>query len=184
MTIQIVREETCWRHMGYSFWLTARVLLYAPSLRQDSTYHSLCYTSCGALAGMKNSSMGPPWRIDPMTHRTMSEHSYHGLTSRSRNEKQINKSTMRDRSDDPSHHERMPHYRSKDRILHTCGHHVVDDGVVVVGTQQRRREDNTVKRNVVLSEEVVHFNLKVKQWKVQDNVIGNVYIVLSCLTLI
>ena len=33
--------------------LTARVLLYAPS-------HSLCYTSCGALAGMRNSSMGPP----------------------------------------------------------------------------------------------------------------------------
>ena len=28
--------------------------------RQDSTYHSLCYTSRGALAGMRNSSMGPP----------------------------------------------------------------------------------------------------------------------------
>ena len=27
--------------MGYSFWLAARVLLYAPSHRQDSTYHSL-----------------------------------------------------------------------------------------------------------------------------------------------
>ena len=46
--------------MGYSFWLTARVLLHAPSHRQDSTYHSLCYTSRGALAGMRNSSMGPP----------------------------------------------------------------------------------------------------------------------------
>ena len=31
--------------------LTARVLLYAPSHRQDSTYHGLCYTSRGALAG-------------------------------------------------------------------------------------------------------------------------------------
>ena len=31
------------------------VLLYAPSHRQDSTYHSLCYTSHGALAGMRNS---------------------------------------------------------------------------------------------------------------------------------
>ena len=31
--------------IGYSFRLTARVLLYAPSHRQDSTYHSLCYTS-------------------------------------------------------------------------------------------------------------------------------------------
>ena len=28
--------------------------------RQDSTYHSLCYTSRGALAGVRNSSMGPP----------------------------------------------------------------------------------------------------------------------------
>ena len=31
------------------------VLLYAPSHRQDSTYHSLCYTSHGALAGTRNS---------------------------------------------------------------------------------------------------------------------------------
>ena len=41
--------------------LAARVLLYAPSHRQDNTYHSLCY----------------------------------------------NGSAMKDRSDDPSHHERM-----------------------------------------------------------------------------
>ena len=40
--------------------LTAKVLLYAPSHRQDSTYHSLCYTSRGSLAGMRNSSMGSP----------------------------------------------------------------------------------------------------------------------------
>ena len=53
---QIVREETRCRLMGYSFRLTARVLLYAPSHRQDSTYHSLCYTSRGALAGTRNSS--------------------------------------------------------------------------------------------------------------------------------
>ena len=39
--------------------LTARVLLYAPSHRQDSTHHGLCYTSRGALAGTRNSSMGP-----------------------------------------------------------------------------------------------------------------------------
>ena len=48
------------RHIGYSFQLAARVLLYAPSHRQDSTYHSLCYTSRGELAGTRNSSMGPP----------------------------------------------------------------------------------------------------------------------------
>ena len=59
-TILIVRKETRCHHIGYSFRLTARVLLYAPSHRQDSTYHGLCYTSRGALAGTRNSSMGPP----------------------------------------------------------------------------------------------------------------------------
>ena len=67
-------SETRCRHMGYSFRLTARVLLYAPSHRQDSTYHGLCCTSC--------------W-------------------STGRNEKYINGSTMKDRSYDPSHRERM-----------------------------------------------------------------------------
>ena len=57
--------------------LPVRVLLYAPSHRQDNTYHGLCYTSRGALAGARNSSMGSPRRIDPTTHRTMSERSYH-----------------------------------------------------------------------------------------------------------
>ena len=56
----IVWKETRCRHIGYSYRLTARVLLYAPSHREDSTYHSLCYTSRGALAGTRNSSMGPP----------------------------------------------------------------------------------------------------------------------------
>ena len=46
--------------LGYSYRLTASVLLYAPSYRQDNTYHSLCYTSHGALAETRNSSMGPP----------------------------------------------------------------------------------------------------------------------------
>ena len=64
-TILIVRKETRCCHIGYSFRLAARVLLYASSHRQDITYH------------------GPPWRIDPTTHRTMSERSYHGATSRS-----------------------------------------------------------------------------------------------------
>ena len=49
------REETRCCHMGYSFRLAARVLLYASSHRQDNTYHSLCNTSCGALAGTRNS---------------------------------------------------------------------------------------------------------------------------------
>ena len=54
-TILIVRKETRCRHIGYSFRLTARVLLYAPSHREDSTYHGLCYTSRGTLAGTRNS---------------------------------------------------------------------------------------------------------------------------------
>ena len=59
-TILIVRKETRCRHIGYSYRLTARVLLYAPSHRQDNTYHGLCYTSRGALTGTRNSSIGPP----------------------------------------------------------------------------------------------------------------------------
>ena len=65
--------ETRCRHIGYSYRLTARVLLYAPSHRQDNTYHDLCYTSRGALAGTRNRQWVHP---------------------------------MKDRSDDPPHHER------------------------------------------------------------------------------
>ena len=59
-TILIVRKETRCRHIGYSYRLTARVILYAPSHRQDNTCHGLCYTSRGALAGTGNSSISPP----------------------------------------------------------------------------------------------------------------------------
>ena len=52
-----MRKETRCCHMGYSFQLAARVLLYASSHRQDNTYHGLCYTSRGALAGTRNSSI-------------------------------------------------------------------------------------------------------------------------------
>ena len=57
---------------GIFFRLAARVLLYAPSHRQDSTYHGLWYTSCGALAGPTHSSVGPPSGVEPTTHSTMS----------------------------------------------------------------------------------------------------------------
>ena len=83
-TILVVRKETRCRHIGYSFRLTARVLLYAPSHRQDNKYHGLCYTSRGALAGARNSSM----------------------------------STMKDRSDDPSFHERTSLPRSSRAFAH------------------------------------------------------------------
>ena len=68
-TILIVRKETRCRHIGYSYRLTARVLLYAPSHRQDNTYHGLCYTRLER-------------EIAQWVH------------------------LMKDRSDDPSHHER------------------------------------------------------------------------------
>ena len=55
-TILILRKETRCRHIGYFYRLKARVLLYAPSHRQDNIYHGLC----GALAGTRNSSMGSP----------------------------------------------------------------------------------------------------------------------------
>ena len=59
---------------GLSFLLAARVILYAPSHKQDSTYHSLCCSSRGALAEMRSSSIGPPWMIDPTTHHTTIRH--------------------------------------------------------------------------------------------------------------
>ena len=56
--------------MGYSFLLAARVLLYAPSHRQDNTYHGLCYTSRGALAGKIFSSR--PTQIYLFIYRLLS----------------------------------------------------------------------------------------------------------------
>ena len=86
--IQKKRDETCHHHLTYyTFWLAQRALLYTPLHRQDSTYHNLCYTSHRTLAGMRNSSMGPPWRTDLMTHCTMSECSYHRATSHSETER-------------------------------------------------------------------------------------------------
>ena len=72
-TILIMRKETRCRHIGYSYRLTASVLLYAPSHRQDSTYHGLCYTSRGHWLEREIAQWVHP---------------------------------MKDRSDDPSHHER------------------------------------------------------------------------------
>ena len=61
------------------FLLAARDLLYVPFQRQNSTYQGLCYFSHGTLAGTRNSSMGPPWWIDPMTHHSMCGCSSMGL---------------------------------------------------------------------------------------------------------
>ena len=59
------REETRYSHIGYSFRLAARVLLYASSHRQDNTYHGLCYTSRGPLAGTRNSTLTTELHLAP-----------------------------------------------------------------------------------------------------------------------
>ena len=45
---------------GLLFPISKRVLLNAPSNRPVITYHGLYYTSREALAGTRNSSVGPP----------------------------------------------------------------------------------------------------------------------------
>ena len=74
----LVREEIHCCHMGYTFQLAARVILYASSHRQNNTYHSLYYISHGALAGARYGST-----LKDPSDRTMNERSYQGPTSRS-----------------------------------------------------------------------------------------------------
>ena len=50
-------ETRCRHYMDYTFRLAARVLLCASSHREDSTYHSLCYTSRGTLTGTRSTSL-------------------------------------------------------------------------------------------------------------------------------
>ena len=75
-------------------WLEREIAQWVHSLKDwsdDPSHHErtlLPRSYISLLAGTRNSSMGPlPWRIDPTTHRTMSERSYHGVTSRSDNER-------------------------------------------------------------------------------------------------
>ena len=58
-TILTVRKETRCRHIGYSYRLFSRVLLYAPSHRQDNTYQGLCYTSRGTVTEAVFQTIGP-----------------------------------------------------------------------------------------------------------------------------
>ena len=57
-------------------WTILCDLLYAPSHRQDSTYHGICQTSYEILVEMRNSPRG----IDLMTHHTMGKCSATGLS--------------------------------------------------------------------------------------------------------
>ena len=75
-----VREETCCCHMGYSFRLVARVLLYAPIHRQDNTYHS----HVAPVVELWLEREIAQWvHHKGSIRRTMSECSHHRATSRS-----------------------------------------------------------------------------------------------------
>ena len=65
-------------YISYSFRLAARVLLYAHPT--DRIAHTTALLHQSMNTETRSSS-----RIDPMTHRTMSERSYHWATSRSHN---------------------------------------------------------------------------------------------------
>ena len=104
--------------------LLSRVLLYASSHRQDNTYHSLWYTSRGILAGTRNSSMGPPNEgsirrpSTPWANALTTElHLAPWICSCERIVRLLDiavfvSCVVKDRSDDPSHHERTPLPRS------------------------------------------------------------------------
>ena len=77
-TIQIVREEAHCHHMGYTFQLAARVLLYAPSHRQDNTHHSLPLLYQSWSTDWKEKQIDRSTRFDPMTHEWTL---YHEATS-------------------------------------------------------------------------------------------------------
>ena len=90
-TILIVRKETRCRHIGYSFRLTARVLLYAPSHRQDCTYHTAFVTPV----------------VEHRLERELAQWVH----------------PMKDRSDDPPHHERTLLPRSYISLLFLNPYH-------------------------------------------------------------
>ena len=129
-TILIVRKETRCRHIGYSFRLKARVLLYAPSHRQDSTYHGLCFTSRGSLAGTRN------------THRKDNRYYGRGCTSREALDGTINNSMGP--SEDLLHHERGFYDGTTYRYL-VCGMVYIKDPL----HHERRLYDGTTSRSLV-----------------------------------
>ena len=78
--------------------------------RQDSTYHILCYTSRGALAETRNSSMGPlsynGWLYLKADFTGLSRGWWKlRLWASVISLATVLRSTMKDRSDDPPHHE-------------------------------------------------------------------------------
>ena len=75
-TTRIARErENLLLPHGLLFLIKSKGYFTCTVPQMGNTYHRLCYTSCGELAGMWNSWFGPPWGIDPTTHCTISRHS-------------------------------------------------------------------------------------------------------------
>ena len=58
------------RPHGLLFPINSKESFFMRHHTEDCTYNALCYTSSGALAGTRNSSMGPLWEIDPTTYIT------------------------------------------------------------------------------------------------------------------
>ena len=133
-------ETRSCHYIGYSLWLAARIL-YASPTEKIARNHGLCYSSRWALPGSRNSSMGPPWGLDPTTHRTMNGRPataaptntcfelqqgstnqgfcYTSVWSTGWNKKLINRSTIRVRSDVPSYHEQPLYHGAAFRSLKT-----------------------------------------------------------------
>ena len=74
-----MRKETRCRHIGYSFRLTDRIA-HTTAFVTPVVDHWL---EREIAQWVDTHTHTPPWRIVPTTHRTMSERSYHGATSRS-----------------------------------------------------------------------------------------------------
>ena len=51
--IKCARNEICYSHMGYSFWLLQGFFFYIHHCTDRIAYHGVCYTSGGALAVMR-----------------------------------------------------------------------------------------------------------------------------------
>ena len=75
-----MREETCYYHCELLFLISSNGSFICTN-PMDSTHNGLCYTSRGALAGTRNSSMCPPWHDRPDYPSHHEQTLYHGATS-------------------------------------------------------------------------------------------------------
>ena len=142
-----MRKETRCHHIGYSLRLTARVLLYAPSHRQDSTYHRLYYTSRGARAGTRNSSMGSQTKIKRSNNLLLTELLSDRLEPVQRVELMVLVQQLEDVR--KTHRETVVGERCPDFVLPT---HLLlaGDGMLHPVDRQRREDDEEIPQMHVL----------------------------------